>query len=487
MMEQKKRIPAWSNKSFPELSGLCSNGWKSLSQIDKQRYEEMKLNANLQDAGAISGERKKGEVRIRGGYDSLGNPLEEIQRRDLHRKQEALMKIRMVDTELEEALHADRLEIKQFNVLVTNVFVKIDEDQIYVPAEISIAKFSLNSGVISVFQAFPEAGVLPRGYKRQCLENSEKGHKIPLEENDMIPMDCQIEEKVDFRITSDAEIMSNVKCFLQDADVIYCMPEMMRQSEGVFRTISNRSNVVMPSITFLPLPELLFGLANRSEVGAVLPSASVAERELESERYLYKPGLSCPWHEAMTDTNCCSSAIAWRLSFTIMDICCQHYGIPLVPGKHVPKSAETDTEGKEWAFPESRVGVPSRNAVIRKPGDFNAVDVRFKVDNQNVNSNAKDVMDKNANKQPNGVMPEENVFHHTAGTITDYLDGAVESVGNLSVSSRCSSDEEYISMDTISQASVESSVNRTGIGRGAIMRNRRGFRLAATFPGQPRN
>ena len=256
MLEQKKRVPAWSNKSLPELSSLCSNGWKSLSPMEKQKFEEMKLKASLQDPGAISGGRKKGEVRIKGGSDSLGNPLEEIQRRDVLRKQEVLRKIRMVDSELEEAFQVDRLEIKQFNVLVTNVFVKIDEDQIYVPAELSIAKFSLNSGVISVFQAFPEAGVLPRGYKRLCLENSEKGHKIPLDEENMIPMECQIEEKVDFRITPDAEIMSNVKCFLQGADVVYCMPEIMRQSEGVFRTICNRSSVAMPSVTFLPLPEM---------------------------------------------------------------------------------------------------------------------------------------------------------------------------------------------------------------------------------------
>ena len=55
----------------------------------------------------------------------------------------------------------------------------------------SIAKFSLHEGVAEVYQAFPAAGEIPLGYKRECLENSDKRHKLPLEEAAENPMNSQ--------------------------------------------------------------------------------------------------------------------------------------------------------------------------------------------------------------------------------------------------------------------------------------------------------
>ena len=114
----------------------------------------------------------------------------------------------------------------------------------------------------------------------------------------------------------------------------------------------------MPLIKFLPLPELLLKLANSSKEGEMMPFVGIAERELDSERFLYKSGLSCPWHEVMTETDACTSATTTKLCFTVLDLCCQFYRIPLISGKHIPRSVEMETEtgpgpvGKVWAMPE---------------------------------------------------------------------------------------------------------------------------------------
>ena len=84
--------------------------------------------------------------------------------------------------------------------------------------------------------------------------------------------------------------------------------------------------------------KMLFMLANKSQEGIMIPTPGVAEREVESERFLYKSGLSCGWHEAMTETNTCSSATVCRLAFTVFDLCCQHYKITLVSGKPIPET-----------------------------------------------------------------------------------------------------------------------------------------------------
>ena len=104
-------MPAWKNKNNQELMALCDKGWTSLSPIDKRKYEVMKEEANSRDSGAGTQgrERRKGEVRVEGGYDSLGNPLVEIRRRDLERAREEREKIDSVATLIENASLAGTL------------------------------------------------------------------------------------------------------------------------------------------------------------------------------------------------------------------------------------------------------------------------------------------------------------------------------------------------------------------------------------------
>jgi len=481
---------------------LCDQGWQALSPVEKRRFEEMKEEFKKKDPEANEKERRKGEVRIEGGYDSLGNSLVGIKKRDLERIKEEKDKINAIKNLVDRAALAGTLESAQFNIIGTNVFVKIPEDKVFVPAEISIAKFSLHEGLVKVFQAFPEAGKIPLGYKRQCLENSNKGHKIPLEKDIMEPMDCQVEDNVEFKQTPDRKIIADISQHLSGADIVFCMPEMMAQCEGVLSTIANRcSSYVLSSIMLVPLPELLYILANKSQEGIMIPTPGVAERELESERFLYKSGLSCRWHEAMTETNTCSSATVCRLAFTVLDLCCQHYKITLVSGKHIPKTMETEPLGKDWLVGKTTASVRSRNTV-RRPGGFASEDVRFREEPEEDKKvvaggsvvgekvNPVDAIQKYSEK----VMQEINKDMVQAGTISDYMGAVTESVGNLSVSD-CSSDSEFVTFDSISQVSAAppmakmhpSVVVKKGVGRGSVLPGRRPSRLAATFPGVGRD
>ena len=193
----------------------------------------------------------------------------------------------------------------------------------------------------------------------------------------MEPLEIQVEDTVEFRLKSDAQIFKDLSAHLAGTDAVFCMPERLAQCEGVLRTISTSSSLVMPVTRFLPLPELLYRLANSSKEGPMIPSSGVSERELESERFLFKSGLSCPWHEAMTETNTCSSATSSRLCFTVLDLCCQYYGVTLVGGKHMPRAVETDPVGKDWNLPMVKPRVVSRNTVVRRPGEFASQDVRL--------------------------------------------------------------------------------------------------------------
>ena len=57
---------------------------------------------------------------------------------------------------------------------------------------------------------------------------------------------------------------------------------------------------------------------------------------------MFKTGTSCIWHQENTDNpDSCTSATCCRLVYTILDLCCQHYGVKLVGGRHVPVDVDT--------------------------------------------------------------------------------------------------------------------------------------------------
>ena len=118
MQEQKKKVPAWKNKSNQELMVLCNQGWTSLSPIEKKRFEDMKEEYRKRDSATGDCERFKGEVRISGGYDTLGNPLVDIKRRDQERAREIREKVDAVAMLVEKASLAGTLESEHKLILM---------------------------------------------------------------------------------------------------------------------------------------------------------------------------------------------------------------------------------------------------------------------------------------------------------------------------------------------------------------------------------
>ena len=72
------------------------------------------------------------------------------------------------------------LETKMFYLVSTSVFTITDEKQI-VPAEFSLAKFSLKTGVVGTYQVLVNPGNIPLGYLADCVANSEATHHIPVD------------------------------------------------------------------------------------------------------------------------------------------------------------------------------------------------------------------------------------------------------------------------------------------------------------------
>jgi len=184
----------------------------------------------------------------------------------------------------------------------------------------------------------------------------------------------------------------------------------------------------------------------------------------------------------MTETDACTSAAATKLCYTVLDLCCQHYKIPLISGKHVPRTVEVDPVGKEWAIPEVKTRV-FRNSVVRKPGEFASEDVRLRnIDTKErglEGTGGVEVSSENEKKATivKNLLPQ--------GTISDYMGELTESVSKLSVSV-CSSDTDFVTMGSLSDVldpkpQIQPPVVVKGIGRGAVLPGRRMSRIAANF------
>ena len=201
------------NKELRELE-LCDEGYRSLSPIKKKV--------------------KQGKEGKRGKLDCHGRPLEDIQKRDEKKKKEAKDQSDAVATMVAEAITR-----KHFFLLHTNIFGKIEETGWYVPAEISVVKFSISEGIVKVIQAFPEAGTIPLGYRRLCMETSSRGHMIPYDKK----------EEEDVQVKSDYLIIEDIEALLAGTDTVVCG---MSSSQMTFESQTRmRSAAILASVRLL--------------------------------------------------------------------------------------------------------------------------------------------------------------------------------------------------------------------------------------------
>ena len=185
---------------------------------------------------------------------------------------------------------------------------------------------------------------MPKGYRADCTENSEATHKIPLDLALFNGNYQQIfEDMLEF-------LLAHPDC--GELPPLYFLPKFKRQNMMVLGWLLDRvQGDLAEEVKFklYSLPVLLFELAreeNRSTATSLsmsslsgcdtrVPTISIAERQLDRERFIYTPGLSCTWHEEV-ETSHCTSATVIRWSYMMFSLTCHLYGLELLPGKHKP-------------------------------------------------------------------------------------------------------------------------------------------------------
>lgn len=87
--------------------------------------------------------------------------------------------------------------------------------------------------------------------------------------------------------------------------------------------------------------ELLFNMFKNKVVDPNCDTIriTVSNTFIEQDRYDATPNISCDFHEKEDVTRHCSLSYVRRWFFLFCDHICQHIGVNLVPGKHLPENA----------------------------------------------------------------------------------------------------------------------------------------------------
>ena len=336
--EQRRVQPGWSNKSDPDLFKLADPLWIQLT--DEERSVYIQKAKEYKETGSWSDNNNYVPINSSGptvrGYDTFGRPLEEIAKRDQDLKDLVTSKSKAIIDLLSKA-ESEGVEAF-FTLAHVNIFVKTPDKNEFVPAEIALLKFSIESGIVDTIQFFPRPGKIPAGYKYSCRERSELSHKIPMEAppKDNTDLEKTLTE-AQFTYTSDQVIISAVKKFLKGVDTVFCMPDLEDNVQGVLDCLTSRSGQPRMELNVLELPELLHMLMiPREDEEEMIPTPTMAQLEFEKERFQYHQGLGCEWHEEATDTNKCSLSFVHRWAFTVLGFTNIRFEVDRIDGQHVP-------------------------------------------------------------------------------------------------------------------------------------------------------
>ncbi|XP_055380787.1 uncharacterized protein DDB_G0287625-like isoform X2 [Condylostylus longicornis] len=224
---------------------------------------------------------------------------------------------------------------------MANYFVKLnDSEETYIPAEISICKFSIRDGILDKFHTFVNPGVLPFGHALQAREHAKSTHQLELPPN-------AVGEK------NLGKIYKNIAEFINpqnednrkniDQNIlppVYTDTKSVRVIKSILKFCKNDCfDENIPNIRVYPLQNIFFKMKiAASFIGDTKAPDSIDESNeiLYRDNYEYELSLSCKFHENLECGRFCSLSSVTRWSYIFAENICPDLAIKLLPGLHMP-------------------------------------------------------------------------------------------------------------------------------------------------------
>uniref|UniRef100_A0A0P4WB03 Maelstrom domain-containing protein n=1 Tax=Scylla olivacea TaxID=85551 RepID=A0A0P4WB03_SCYOL len=323
MMERKPEVERRLGRYLPmwELASEVSEEWQAMSNSEKMRYQRL-----------CSQQGDK--------LDSYGVPLRLREEENQMKKQEARDMQHHIADIVNKYHSSGGLGLLPFYVISGSFYLRMDEG-CYVPAEISLLKFSFKTGIIREFHAIVEP-FLPVSYRWLAMKHSRATHNL-------LPKDGADGEKIKQVARSPTQVANRIKNFLsEDYDKcrpLYTLHSEVEQVQQMLHSMTGEDRLKVYSL------DILFQHIHSVLIRKILlhESTDVITESL----WEYHVGIACKWHidNEQDSVRYCTMSCVKRWVFLM----CRHIGM-------VPAFGVVPEEGKHYPVEE-----PVLSTVVNLP------------------------------------------------------------------------------------------------------------------------
>ncbi|XP_058805021.1 protein maelstrom-like [Phymastichus coffea] len=321
---KKKQEKLGKYYSIPEAitNPECNKVWKDLPEEQKKRYKTLAKNAKID----VDIDKKTG----------LGESLSEITKAEQKKKEFIDNMKEYIYSITKSAKDNNCVQQLTFYVIHTNYAYNrtlMNNEVEYYPAEICLARCSLQNGIEDVYHVLI-SDVVMKGYRSDALIHSKETHQIPIELPD---------GKNDYQ-----EIFMNLCKFLEPGRKNKTLPplytimskdDIYYPVKSILGKLSTASGEYEEYLCLYAFEDLFAAMYNAvlEQSGNFDFESITAFREIKKDPYAYSHDLECDFHKAIgAGALHCSQSIVKRWFYVLCDFCCDPLNIIKVAGVHTP-------------------------------------------------------------------------------------------------------------------------------------------------------
>ncbi|XP_027841181.2 protein maelstrom 2-like [Aphis gossypii] len=333
LLKQGKKL------SMPEMSVYCKKDWENMSEEMKEKYKIQAKN--------MKSDEKKGK------FTSIGENVVDVQKQSVDTIFQANAMYEYIKELLDMQPSNYYLPKQTFIVIHVNPYTS-EKEGFYFPAEISMAEFSLEKGLIRIFHQLIGFDQVRTSAPKACTgdinNHAANNHKINvflMFPNNYTKILLKIigfimNKEVDEAVLNDPTL---------DMPPVYTAHtpidnELMITGTSLFKLFGSAvknadRNYFNNIIRVYHLDKLLMELKNRchkirypESEDLALPSVAMATDTLTKDVFSTIISIGCNYHEKLEHSHVCSNFFVCKWIHIVSAHCCRYFDIKLAPGCH---------------------------------------------------------------------------------------------------------------------------------------------------------
>ncbi|KAL1378423.1 hypothetical protein pipiens_003983 [Culex pipiens pipiens] len=272
-------------------------------------------------------------------YTAQGIPYSVVEKEQRERAAKVELIRNSIAERIQTACVRNELEAMKVYFIAFNHFCKTTSN-VYVPAEMALAKYSLENGVMAKMHEYINPQKIPLGLALDAITWSEETHRLPVPPDSKGETDFSVllEKLLNFIDFEEEKKCKNFLLFTDAKDV--------GETENILSQFTEDSKILFPFLV-CPLGEFFYQLKVATERYGLgldkpnFPGRTIADVLLKKDPYEYTGGISCDFHEDLGNPRYCALSRVIRWAYMISDNCCLDLNIEVISGQHLPANADT--------------------------------------------------------------------------------------------------------------------------------------------------